>query len=437
MPDFTGPRPTGLPAGGLDRVAPRASAMPTLETGTRLQVQIVGQLAERGVQLRPLTSSGAQSVDTRAPTFNAQLATPLTNALLPGNQSGPRIALAEVTRTEPRLEVRLLPLPSGTALATGSPSPPVPTSPSNPSVGQHDATQWLLRELRHQIPGARGLAGGLQTIQNTLATAIAAGAPPTASEARLLPAMNRLIELTPPAVRLTSPDSLNRHIQQSGLWLEAMLAQGVRTNTSGTAAQDLKAQLLRVAEHLRQSAETRSPLPTPAAATPAPPAPTTAGLPPTGALAGLIEGMLKRITTLQLHSLQPSTQGDDESHPRWFFELPFRSPQGLHSLAGQLQHEAGRPPERAEGWTLVLDLDLQALGPTRVALALRDERVSVHFTAERPETAQRLRAGTPELHQRLAGRDLTVGSLSVREGQVEPQDPASLTLRDGLLDERA
>nr|WP_038080901.1 flagellar hook-length control protein FliK [Thioalkalivibrio sp. ARh3] len=443
MPDFTGPRPTGLPAIGIDRTGSRPGGMPTLETGTRLQVQIIGQLAERGVQLRPVTPSGAQSPEARAPSFNAQLATPLPSALLPGNQAGPRMALAEVVRTEPRLEVRLLPLPGSGP--TGGTSTSVPATGANPgqastslpATGQQDPAQWLLRELRHQIPGARSLANGMQTLQATLASATAAAPQPGANEGPLLPAMNRLLDLAPPAVRLVTPEGVHRHMQQSGLWLEAMLAQGARANGSTAPAQDLKAQLLRVAEHLRQAGENRAP--PPATTTPStPPAPASAAaLPPLGPLTGLVEGMLKRITTLQLQSLPSSVQGDDEGQPRWFFELPFRSPQGIHALAGQLQHEAGRPPDRPEGWTLVLDLDLQALGPTRVAIALRDDRVSVHFTAERPETAASLQSGTPELRQRLIGRDLSIGSVSVREGRVEPQDPASVNLRDGLLDERA
>ncbi len=438
MPDFTGPRPTGLPTTGVERAGSRQGGMPALETGTRLQVQIVGQLAERSVQLRPIAPSG----EARAPAFNAQLATPLPSALLPGSQAGPHVALAEVVRTEPRLEVRLMPLPAS-ALPSGTSATAPATrqgagqaTAGQPATGPQDPTQWLLRELRHQIPGARGLATGMQTLQATLAAAPSSGVQPAASEGQILPAMNRLLELTPPAVRLITPEGVNRHIQQSGLWLEAMLAQGARSNTSGTPSQDLKAQLLRVAEHLRQAGETRIPSPA-QTSTPPPPPPGTAALLPLGPLTGLIEGMLKRITTLQIHSLQPSVQGDDEGHPRWFFELPFRSPQGIHALAGQLQREEGRPPERPEGWTLVLDLDLQALGPTRVAIALRDGRVSVHFTAERPETAERLHSGTPELRQRLIGRELHIGSVSVREARVEPRDPASVTLREGLLDERA
>ncbi len=432
MSEFNGPQPPGVFPGASDRglrsARPEVSG---LQTGTRLQVRVVGMLAERGIQLQPVASSptggtGASgSVQRPAPVLVAQLAGPLPEALTTAaGRIANRPVIAEIVRTEPRLEVRLLPLEMTRNASIGA--------PRGPAAGPPNVAQWLALELRQHLPGARPLAASLQALQ----TAAGSGAAPGAVTSGSAPAgpVAALLEQLPPPGQLLQGEALRGRIQQSGIWLEAMLGQVARgAPPAGSLSLDLKAQLLRAAEHLRMAPDARAvPAPPTVGTGPAHPAGLAAGL----GLAGLIEGMIKRITTLQLQSLQAAV-GNDDGPVRWSFELPFRTPQGIESIIGQLQRERGSADTPEGRWTLVLKLDLQDLGPMRVALGWHQERLSVHFTAEHPDTVEELRGATAYLNERLTARDLTVASMSVREGTVDPEpDPPPSTPR-GMLDERA
>ncbi|WP_038054620.1 flagellar hook-length control protein FliK [Thioalkalivibrio sp. ALJ1] len=423
MADLNGPRVPGWMVPGASPAGTAASERLNLTTGTRVEVRVIEVLADRAVRLRleaPTTRAGPGTPST--PVVTAQLAAgALPDALL--NRSAAAIRaqpmLAEITRTEPRLEARLIPL----AADRTEPRP-------SRNVAANPAQQWLGQELRHQLPGARPLA---QALQSLLPSALAA-ARPDAGEAPAQPAppaLQRILEQLPGPGQLVQPDTLRHQVQQSGLWMEAMLGQAVRSTViAPQLAADLKVQLLRAADQLRQTPpQPRMATPTPST-TPTPAVTTT--LP---SLTGLLEGLLKRVTSLQLQSLQ-SFASDEPGNNRWFFELPFRGEQGIHGIMGEIREGSGAEQEGQDAWSIVLTLDLTELGPTRIAVASREGNMNVHFTASEPNTVARLREQMPELRERLARRELKITGLSVRQGPVDT-DPRPASGGPRMLDEQA
>lgn len=429
MVDLGGPRIPGSMPSGTVTVGSGSGDRPTLQPGARVEVRVLDVLPDRSVRLRMEPASpqaGAASSPRPAsslPVVTAQLAGALPDALLnrPGGAGGP-VMLAEVTRTEPRLEVRLLAL-------TGDRASPR----ASPGASASATQQWLGQELRQQLPGARPLGPAIQALL-TQTTPVPRGDASTQNAGVAAPpappALQRLVELLPTPGQLTQPDSLRQHVQHSGLWMEAML--GLASRGQGPThpfAADLKAQLLRAADQLRQAGDAR---PTAQPAAPATPSTATATALP--ALTGLLEGLLKRVTSLQLQSLQ-SFASDEPGNSRWFFELPLRSEQGIQAIFGEIRREKSLEDGSDPPWSIVLSLDVGDLGPTRIAAASRNGGVSVHFTARDPDTVTRLRNEMPALRDRLDERELTVTGLSVRQGEVDPDPPP--TNAHPMLDEQA
>ena len=423
MVDLGGPRIPGWTPPGNVSGGSASGERPSLQPGTRIEVRVLDVLPDRSVRLRlePAAARGLTPAAPRAappaPVVTAQLAGALPEPLLNRAGAGGTAMLAEITRTEPRLEVRLMPLAPDRA----APRPAGP--PAN------TAQQWLGQELRHQLPGARPLGPALQGLLTPPAGgARGEAAPNLAAATQGVPALQRLIAILPTPGQLTQPDSLRQHVQNSGLWMEAMLGLAARgQGPTHALAADLKGQLLRAADQLRQGPEPR-----PVAQSPAPAA--TASSPALPALAGLLEGLLKRVTSLQLQSLQ-SFASDEPGNNRWFFELPLRSDQGIQGIFGEIQRESTTDGDGEAPWSIVLTLDLGDLGPTRVAVASHHGGISVHFTASEPDTVTRLRGEMAYLRDRLAERELTVTGLSVRQGSVDP-DPRPANAHR-MVDEQA
>ncbi|MFO7955102.1 flagellar hook-length control protein FliK [Thioalkalivibrio sp.] len=424
MVDLGGPRIPGWTPPGNVSGGSGNGARTSLQPGVRIEVRVLDVLPDRSVRLRlePAAARGLAPAAPRAappaPVVTAQLAGALPEPLLNRAGAGGTAMLAEITRTEPRLEVRLMPLAPDRAV----PRPAGP--PTNP------VQQWLGQELRHQLPGARPLGPTLQGLLTPPAGAPRGEATPNLAAATLgAPAFQRLVEILPTPGQLTQPDSLRQHVQNSGLWMEAMLGLAGRGQPPTNAlAADLKGQLFRAADQLRQGPEPRAFV--------QPPAPgATASSPALPALTGLLEGLLKRVTSLQLQSLQ-SFASDEPGNNRWFFELPLRSEQGIHSIHGEIQREPTTDEAGDEApWSIVLRLDLGDLGPTRVAVASHHGGVSVHFTASEPDTVTRLRSEMAYLRDRFAERELTVTGLSVRQGTVDT-DPRPANAHR-MVDEQA
>lgn len=230
----------------------------TLAIGARLEIQLTQTLSANHIEarLRVPGENMPWSTATRL-----QLSSPLPDLLArqaaAGTPSGNPIRLqADVVAVSPVLTLRILPQ---TSQPSGSATP-------SPVAGTRE---WMDAQLRQHLPQSRPLAStmeswirrlppseGLDTpsvSQSTVATDV--------TQRMIATILNRLAT----TAELTDPVRLPVALKQSGIWLEALMAQ-----TAANPAQridltaDLKGQLLRLAQQIR--ATNQAP-PTPPSAT--------------------------------------------------------------------------------------------------------------------------------------------------------------------------
>jgi hypothetical protein len=142
------------------------------------------------------------------------------------------------------------------------------------------------------------------------------------------------------------------------------------------------------------------------------------------------DGAIARQTLLQVASLpdQVDTSASrlDPAAPRWNFEIPFATPQGATAMAQfEISRDGnGNESEAAQRvWRARFSLNVEPAGPVHAMISLTGERTSVRMWAERPSTADQLRAGVSQLSQALARAELQPADIVIRDGA--PVQPAA------------
>ena len=145
------------------------------------------------------------------------------------------------------------------------------------------------------------------------------------------------------------------------------------------------------------------------------------------------DAAIARQTLLQVASLpdridelpQPA-QNNDTTGPRWNFEVPFATPQGTAMAQFEISRDGGTEGVEAakKVWRARFTLDVEPTGPVHALIALVGEKTSVRMWAERPATAEKLRAGSAELSRALSQAELKPGDIVVRDG-TPPQPQAT------------
>ena len=135
------------------------------------------------------------------------------------------------------------------------------------------------------------------------------------------------------------------------------------------------------------------------------------------------EGAIARQTLLQVASLpdqvDPATGRIEQVAPRWNFEIPFVTPQGTAMAQFEISRDGGMASEAEaakRAWRARFTLDVEPAGPVHALVSLSGERTSVRIWAERPATADQLRAGVSQLGQALARAELQPGDIVIRDG---------------------
>lgn len=143
------------------------------------------------------------------------------------------------------------------------------------------------------------------------------------------------------------------------------------------------------------------------------------------------DGALARQTLLQVASLpdRPEFAGANQNtQPRWSFEIPFATPQGTAVAQFEISRDGGKESEEASSssrvWRARFTLDVEPTGPVHALVSLIGEKTAVRMWAERPETAAQLRANADALGQALRQAELEPGDILVGEGV--PPRPAAL-----------
>lgn len=140
------------------------------------------------------------------------------------------------------------------------------------------------------------------------------------------------------------------------------------------------------------------------------------------------DAAIARQTLLQVASLPDRVDASghriDPTVPQWNFEIPFLTPQGTAMAQFEISRDGGNesadPAKRA--WRARFSLNVEPAGPVHALITLNGDKTFVRMWAERPTTAQQLRAGIGELSQAMTKAELKPGDIVVRDGT--PPQPA-------------
>jgi hypothetical protein len=142
------------------------------------------------------------------------------------------------------------------------------------------------------------------------------------------------------------------------------------------------------------------------------------------------DGAIARQTLLQVASLpdrvDAATGRADPVAPRWSFEIPFATPQGTAMAQFEISRDGGGTEAEAAKrvWRARFSLDIEPAGPVHALVSLNGDRTSVRMWAERPATADQLRAGVSQLNQALSRAELRPGEIVIRDGAPAPSAAA-------------
>ncbi|WP_164935593.1 flagellar hook-length control protein FliK [Bradyrhizobium guangzhouense] len=140
------------------------------------------------------------------------------------------------------------------------------------------------------------------------------------------------------------------------------------------------------------------------------------------------DAAIARQTLLQVASLpdrvDASGHRSDPTAPQWNFEIPFATPQGTAMAQFEISRDGGNetPDPAKRAWRARFTINVEPSGPVHALITLNGDKTFVRMWAERPATAQQLRAGIGELNQALTKAELKPGDIIVRDGT--PPQPA-------------
>ncbi|MDC9727898.1 MAG: flagellar hook-length control protein FliK, partial [Methyloprofundus sp.] len=195
----------------------------------------------------------------------------------------------------------------------------------------------------------------------------------------------------PTKQQLTESTQLKKNFDNSGLFLEAKLAEGKTSHLST----DLKAKITQLVTALQQD---------------------TAANGKNASLQELqtkSEGTLARLVLNQLKSLP---QGDANKQV-WTVELPFVDKQQAKSLQIQIEEENQRSTDDAgsKSWSATVSIMPPNLSTVHCKISYFNNAVHTNFWSEEGETTQVIQGNLDYLSQRLEAAGLTPGNLNARQ----------------------
>jgi hypothetical protein len=302
---------------------------------------------------------------------------------------------------------------------TGTPQTTVP----QPNASQANAQTANTQQANVQQTGAPQATVPQPNVPqvNTLQTNVPqANLVPSATGTPLPPAVQaavqQLVSLHLPTNKTPDARAIKTALQASGLFTEALLAEG-------SAPADLKAALGQLAQVAKSFLAQQPVMPSPPNASPNVPPPVRGGppvaqgtalptLPADGdpvqtakLLAAGSDAALARQTLLQMASL-PDPQNPAET--RWIFDVPLMTPQG--AAVAQLivtRDGKGTTTETPDPvWRLGLAIDVEPLGPVRANLALSGGHAWVTIGADRADSLDKLVGNSGWLSEALTAVEL-------------------------------
>jgi len=238
-------------------------------------------------------------------------------------------------------------------------------------------------------------------------------------------ALKQFAARLPSLEMLMTPAGLKRAVSDSGLFLEARLAQALTDNSAPAVQNDIKANLLRLVAQLRSLAASPPPALTNPAAIP------ESSVSPT--LLHQADAALARIEQNQLATLS----GNPHATTLLAVDLPVRD--GRHTGVLELsieEQEAGMTGgDPVMPWSVWLHFDFEQLGKVHARVTLRGEAVSAALWAEHETTAALFQQHLATLEGALRHAGLVPSGVHCQTG-VPPLTAAPAAV-SSLLDERA
>ncbi len=423
----------------------------SLIPGQQLRLEVIRPAV--AAALKWLDPAAPASISLPAPARPWQAGQILQARLLPPAPGEPLLL---------RIDGRLLPLPA--------PSLPAPVGqtlrlqvidPGQPAalrVLEASAPAVAQQAMRDALPRQLPLSSLLSTLQ-----AVAGDRPSRGDKlpANILQQIRQILDRLPRRNDATRAEGLQQALANSGLFLEARLAEALRAGQpfAQTAQQlggDLKGGLLGLLSLLlglcppsgdreqpgqgahRPLAKVPPPLPNGQPFAQPRPAASTASTPNLSLpqqlqeLLRQVDGGLARIQLSQLAS-----NSEDDGRRSWLLDLPLRHGDRLDLLQMRIDEERDGKGRRAGSqWSVTLAVELEGLGEIHIRVTLNGGVVSATFWAGNAHTAELFEQHLGELQQRLQAAGLRVGSLGARHGFPRAADDKP-GLPYVLLDEEA
>jgi len=270
--------------------------------------------------------------------------------------------------------------------------------------------------------------------------------PPTTQ--RVAPLPQPLVELVRAVVSrlpdngsVSSGDGLKQAVAQSGLFMEARLAQILQQPGTTTPPIDFKGGLLSLLLTLLNFSKNMSPTNT--ASTQTIPL-TQTGMQTTlnqqmnlqQVLAELLRNVGSGLARLQLSQLV-SSAAEEDGKRAWIMEIPVRSGEHIDLIQLRIEKEKNqRTSKKPALWTVSLALELHGLGPVQARITLADKIVSTNFWAEHAYTTELINQHLTILQKRYQEVGLTVGPMKAHHGTAPDPVSPDENLPHILLDEK-
>ena len=278
----------------------------------------------------------------------------------------------------------------------------------------------------------------------------------------LLDTVRQVVQEIPTSKSISSGDGLKQAIQQSGLFMEARLAQILQTHqpTGNTLTPntliDFKGGLLSLLmslftliKQMPGSSTTTTPSPVNTQTAP-PPMPHTAlhaqaSVSPTLTqqmnlqqmlfeLLRSVEGSLARLQLSQLISSTP----EEDGRRSWVLELPIQTDDNFDLIQLRIdKQQKGQDKKKDTTWSVTLAFNLKGLGPIQTRISLVNESINTTFWAENNKTANLINEHLQTLRDQYAEVGLNIGILSAHSGQPPHPTPTNTNLPQILLDVEA
>lgn len=300
---------------------------------------------------------------------------------------------------------------------------PTPHPTTLPQVSGQTPEATLTQAWRQVLPRE----GDLRPLLAQLAS-MATGTQPEALPGSVAAALKQFAARLPLLEMLTTPTGLRRAVSDSGIFLEAHLAQALTENKAPAVQNDIKANLLQLVAQLRTLTASAAPATTTSALNAEPPI--DSALP---AVLRQADAALARIEQNQLATLS----GSPQTATLLAVDLPVRD--GPHTGVLELgieEQEPGAPAgDAVMPWSVWLHFDFEHLGKVHARVTLRGEEVAATLWAEHEPTAALFQQHLATLEGALRHAGLVPTTVHCQTGTPpradEPPAPSS------LLDERA